>query len=333
MTQNLLTTRNEFKPFKYPWAYEAWETQNKMHWMKDEVSLADDVSQWNKTLTEQERHLLTQIFRFFTQADVDVGYGYIHKFMPLLAKTPEITMMLTSFAAMEMIHQDAYSALLTTVGMPDTEYSIFQDYKAMADKHDYLSALQVNLEAGNEVAYQERNKQLAKAIAAYSAFGEGLQLFASFAILMNFPRFGKMKGMGQIVTWSIRDESLHVESMIKLFHTFIKENPQLWTDELKKELYDICRSMVELEDKFIDLAFEQGNIEGLEAEDVKKYIRYIADRRLLQLKLKTNYKVKENPLPWLEEMLNSTELTNFFESTPTQYAKHTTVGKWEDMTW
>ena len=118
-------------------------------------------------------------------------------------------------------------------------------------------------------------------------FTEGLQLFSSFAILLNFPRFGKMKGMGQIVTYSIRDESLHVEAMTKLFKEFIQENIDIWTDDFKAELYQICREMVELEDKFLDLVFEFGDMQGLTKKDMYAYNRYIADRRLLQLGLKT----------------------------------------------
>ena len=162
------------------------------------------------------------------------------------------------------------------------------------------------------------------------AVTEGLQLFASFAILLNFPRFGKMKGMGQIVTWSVRDESLHCQSIIKLFHTFVRENPEIWTEELRHDIYVSCATIVSHEDSFIDLAFEQGAIEGLSAEEVKQYIRYIADRRLIELGLNQIFKVEKNPLPWLDEMLNAVEHANFFENRATEYSKASTVGTWED---
>jgi ribonucleotide reductase beta subunit family protein with ferritin-like domain len=147
-----------------------------------------------------------------------------------------------------------------------------------------------------------------------------------FAILQNFPRFGKMKGMGQIVTYSIRDESLHVEAMTKLFRELIKENLDIWTDEFKKELYQVCREMVKLEDKFLDLVFDMGNIEGLTKKEMYSYNRYIADRRLLQLGLKTNYGQKENPLPWLDETIG-VEHQNFFEGRATSYMKAGLRGK------
>jgi ribonucleoside-diphosphate reductase beta chain len=226
-----------------------------------------------------------------------------------------------SFANMESIHQHAYSLLLDTVGMPEIEYKAFAEYEEMSDKHEYISDIKTTL---------KDKKSIAKTLAVYSAFTEGLQLFSSFAILLNFPRFGKMKGMGQIVTYSIRDESLHVEAMTKLFREFIKENIEIWTDDFKKELYDICRQMVELEDKFLDLVFEMGDIQGLTKKDMYAYNRYIADRRLLQLGLKTNYDQRENPLGWIDEV-TGVEHQNFFEGRATTYMKAGLRGRQDNV--
>jgi ribonucleoside-diphosphate reductase beta chain len=280
-----------------------------MHWFPEDVPLHNDVKDWQE-LNDSEKNLLTQIFRLFTQSDVDVGSGYIDKYMRIFKK-PEARMMMASFANMESIHQHAYSLLLDTVGMPEVEYKAFAEYEAMADKHEYINKIKVTA---------KDKESIAKALAVYSGFTEGLQLFSSFAILLNFPRFGKMKGMGQIITYSIRDESLHVEAMTKLFREFIKENINLWTDDLKKQIYQACRDMVELEDQFLNLVFKQGNIEGLTQDDMNKYIRYIADRRLLQLGLKPNYKVSKNPLTWLDDVLG-VEHQNFFEGRATSYMK------------
>jgi ribonucleoside-diphosphate reductase beta chain len=220
-------------------------------------------------------------------------------------------MMMGSFANMESIHQHAYSLLLDTVGMPEIEYKAFSEYEEMADKHEYVHKIKTT---------KSDKKSIAKTLAVYSAFTEGLQLFSSFAILLNFPRFGKMKGMGQIVTYSIRDESMHVEAMTKLFREFIQENIEIWTDDFKAELYEICRQMVTLEDKFLDLVFDMGDLEGLTKKDMYAYNRYIADRRLLQLGLKTNYDQRENPLGWLDEVMG-VEHQNFFEGRATSYMK------------
>jgi len=306
---SLLDTRDYYKPFDHPWMFDYYSQQNQMHWFPEDVPLHNDVKDW-QTMTDEEKNLLTQIFRLFTQSDVDVSSGYVDRYMKLFKK-PEARMMMGAFNNMESIHQHAYSLLLDTVGMPEVEYKAFSEYEAMADKHEYINAVKVA---------KGDKKSIAKALAIYSAFTEGLQLFSSFIILLNFPRFGKMKGMGQIITYSIRDESMHVEAMTKLFREFMQENIDLWTDDFKKEIYQACREMVDLEDRFLDLVFEQGDITGLTKEEMKQYIRYIADRRLLQLGLKPNYGVKDNPLNWLDDVLG-VEHQNFFEGRATTYMK------------
>lgn len=316
---SLLNAESIFKPFAYPWAYDAWKIQQQIHWLPEEVPLADDVKDWKKNLTEAERHLLTQIFRFFTQADIEVNNCYMRHYSKVFKPT-EITMMLAAFSNMETIHIDAYSHLLDTIGMPEIEYQAFMKYKEMKDKYDYMQQFNT-----------DTKENIAKTLAVFGAFTEGLQLFASFAMLLNFQRFGKMKGMGQIVAWSVRDETLHTNSIIKLFHTFIQENPEVWTKELQQFLVESCNTIVEHEDAFIDLAFEfDGAVEGMTAHDVKRYIRFIADRRLNQLGLDTIYNIDRNPLPWLDEILSAPEHTNFFENRVTEYAKAATQGNWDD---
>src|SRR5450631_1944609 len=267
----LLTPSFAYKPFRYPWAYDFWKRQQQVHWMPEEVPLGEDCKDWAAKLNDKERNLLTQIFRFFTQSDVEVNNNYMERYATVFKPT-EVKMMLAAFSNMETIHIAAYALLLETIGMPDSEFTAFLDYQAMRDKHDYMQQFGV-----------ETNADIARTIAMFGGFTEGLQLFASFAMLMNFPRHNKMKGMGQIVTWSVRDETLHTHSIIRLFRTFIDENRYIWTDSFQRELYLACDTIIDHEDAFIDLAFEVGGIEGLTADQVKSYIRYIGDRRLTQL--------------------------------------------------
>ncbi len=316
----LLQERHVYKPFLYPWCYEAWLTQQRIHWLPEEVPMAEDVRDWKKTLTEAEKNLMTQIFRFFTQADVEVNNCYMKHYSQVFGPV-EVQMMLSAFSNIETVHIAAYSHLLDTLGMPETEYQAFMKYKEMKDKYDYMQNASMN-----------SRRDIAKTMALFGAFTEGLQLFASFAILMNFPRFNKMKGMGQIITWSVRDETLHCLSMIKLFNSFIDENRDIWDDELKEEITQSCRDVMKIEDAFIDLAFEAGEVEGLTPGEVKEYIRYIGNRRLQQLNLEPIYDgVEKNPLPWMDEMLNGAEHTNFFENRATEYAKASTQGTWEEV--
>lgn len=313
------TERAAYKPFEYPWAYEAWLMQQRIHWLPEEVPLADDVKDWHKKLNDAEKNLLTQIFRFFTQADVEVNNCYNRHYMHVFKPT-EVLMMLGAFANIETVHIAAYSHLLDTIGMPEVEYLAFLSYKEMKEKSDYMRSFR-----------SDSPQQVAETLAAFGAFTEGLQLFATFAILLNFPRFNKMKGMGQIVTWSVRDETLHANNVIKLFHTYVGENPSIDREALAKRLTDICEEIVSHEDRFIDLAFEMGDVEGLKASDVKQYVRYVADIRLAQLGLNPLFGSTKNPLPWLDEQLSAVEKAAFFEGRATEYTKASTKGSWDEV--
>ena len=321
LQSKLTDNRQAFKPFRYGWAYDAWLQHEQSHWLFSEVPLIEDVKDWKNKLDASQKHFLTNIFRFFTQGDIDVAGGYVNNYL-LYFPQPEVRMMLLGFAAREALHIAAYSHLIETLGLPESMYNQFMEYQQMRDKHDYIL----------NISKQDNNKEnIALNIAVFSAFTEGMQLFSSFIMLLNFPRHGVMRGMGQIITWSIVDETQHCDSMIKLFRTYVEENREIWNDELKGRIYTVAEKMVELEDKFIDLSFEMGPMENLTSDDVKIYIRYITDRRLISLGLKGIYKVKKNPLPWVESMINAPVHTNFFENRATDYAKGALSGTWEDI--
>jgi len=313
---SVVAASETYKPFKYPWAVEAAVDHEKLHWGEWEAKLQDDVVQWQTNkLTKEEKYHITSILRLFTQSDVAVGTNYIEHYLPSF-KNNEIRAMLGSFANREFVHQRSYALLNDTLGLPEEEFASFLDYEAMSEKIKFMQDINTKTKAG-----------LAKAVAR-SAINEGMSLFSAFVMLINYTRFGKMKGMGEIVQWSIRDETLHAEGMTKLFRTYCDENPKIVTDDYKKDIYQLVRDAVKLEDKVIDLAYEMGSLEGLEADEVKQYIRYIADRRLIQLGLKGNYKVKENPLPWLEPLIGTSSFDNFFETTVTEYNADGMEGDW-----
>jgi ribonucleoside-diphosphate reductase beta chain len=315
---SLLKFSETYKPFHYPWAVEITTRHEKVHWIEDELDLAEDVSDWKSgKVTESEKEYITNILRLFTQADVAVGQNYYDQLIPKF-KNNEVRNMLGSFANREAIHQRAYALLNETLGLPPEEYHAFLEYSEMSDKIDFMMDSNTSTHKGLALAM------------AKSVMNEGIALFASFVMLLNFQRFGKMKGMGKVVEWSIRDESIHVEGIAKLFRQFCTEYPKIVDDEFKAAIYEMARLSVKLEDKFVQMTYKMGAPEGLEASDVKTYIRYITDRRLLQLGLKPNFKVKENPLPWLEWVLNGADHTNFFENRVTEYEVAGLSGTWDD---
>ena len=318
----LTDTRDSFKPFSYEWAYELWLKHESVHWLHTVVPMQQDIRDW-KGAADDQKNFLTQILRLFTQGDIDVAGAYVTNYLPMFPQ-PEIRMMLLGFAAREAIHIAAYSHLMESLGFKDSVYTEFFEYQEMAAKHDFF----------NQITGTDHN-QIVQQMCAVSAFTEGMQLFSSFAMLLNFGRNNMFPGMTKIVTWSIIDESLHCEGMTKLFRQFIKENRDIWTDELKSQLYVIAEKMVELEDGFIRLAYGVMNGEEFKLpllkEDMHTYIRYIADRRLISLGLKGIFKQKKNPLPWIDEMLVLPSHSNFFEQEESSYSKGATTGTWDDV--
>ena len=322
----ILTKREVFKPFEYPLCFEYMTNQQKAHWLPTEVPMTDDIYDFNKKLTDPEKNLIIQILRFFTTGDAEVMNNYNTSLIKNFPK-PEIAMMLTAFANMEVIHSWSYSQLNDTLGLPDSEYEAFKNYAAMRDKFDMMHLN--SLDDGTRINIAPTPRQLAKNLAVFGGFIEGVSLFASFAVLMNFPRRGLMKGVGQIVTFSIRDEQSHADGVSYLFRELAKEYKLLRNPDFKKEIYDACEEIVRLEDNFIDTCFEMGAVDGLTPEDLKTYIRYIADYRLKNLGLKAIFGIKENPLEWMDLMMSGKEHANFFEARATEYSKGDT--DWGDF--
>lgn len=318
---SVIKSRASWKPFEQAWAFDAMVEQAEMFWVPTKVSMSQDIEDWNSKLKPHERNLLTHIFRFFVQADVDIRDGYIDLFLPLF-KAPEVRAMLTSYAFMESIHVWAYAYLIDTLGMPEVTYSAFMDYAVMRDKHDYMKRFNT-----------DDPQAVAESLFAYSGLGEGLQLFSSFAILLNFARDinRTMTGMGQMISWSIKDESKHVERMTYLSHQYRKENAHhIDPKRLAAQVRAIAYDMVNIEDRFIDLAFEMGPLNGLTSADTRRFIRFLADRRLQQMGFDPIFGVKDNNLPWFSEVTSSQEHASFFETRSVSYLEGALTGTWSN---
>lgn len=313
-----------YKPFRYPWAYDYWKRQQHVHWLASDVPLGEDCKDWVQ-LTDQERDLLTQVFRFFTQADIDVADNYMDRLGQAFRPT-EIRMMLSAFSAMETIHVDAYSSLIETIGMDESEYSAFMGYAAMRGKHDFSA----RFSAANP-------RELLLTLAVFGGFIEGVQLFASFAILASFPKRGLMRGMGQIVSYSVRDESLHCDGVCRLFRQLRSEMAFTEVEDryLEKWVRRYGEEAVRLEHEFIDSAFRLApkGLDNLKASEVKRYVDWVAAGRYDQLGVRRpkrllDVDLSSHPLPWLPEVLEAMEHANFFEVKATEYGRGNVSG-WE----
>lgn len=306
-----------YKPFSFQWAMERAVDHEKSHWHEGEAKLHDDVVQWNTgVITKEEKSHITSILRLFTQSDVEVGRNYLQVFIPYF-KNNEIRAMLTSFANREFVHQRAYALLNDTLGLPETDYFSFLEIPSLADKVSFMQS--------GEVRSQ---KDISLAL-AQTICNEGMSLFSAFIMLLSYQREGKMKGTCEIVEWSIRDETAHVEGMLQLFKQHLEEHPRIVNDEFKKSIYTMFREAVSLEDNVVDVAYSNGGSSNLTSDEVKQYIRYLADRRLLQLGLKPNFGVKDNPLPWVDWIVSGDSFKNFFEGVVTDYSNAGLIGEWE----
>lgn len=305
-----------YKPFQYPQFMDYANMHENIHWVEEEVELGDDVMQWNSgVLSSVEKNFVLQIMRLFTQTDVQVGQNYCDLFIPPF-KNNEVRCMLLAFAAREGIHQRAYALFTDTIGMPEHLYSEFLEYEHMAEK--------ISMMQNNDVStIQGLGRALAQTVC-----NEGMSLFSSFVMLLNFQRFGKMKGLCTITEWSLRDETQHVLGMSELFKTYCRENPTVLTDSFKASVYSMYRNAVALEDAFIDGAFAMGGVEGITAEETKQYIRFIANRRLNQLGFKDNWEGALNPFPWLDWIVSEGQ-SNFFETTVSEYSVSGLTGEWD----
>src|SRR5574337_984162 len=240
---SLTKPRLTYSPFEYQQAYEYWEKQQQAHWLPNEISMASDIADWKQNLTTNEQKVLGNVLRSsFVNMEIFIGDYWSNKVANWF-KHPEIQMMSNTFSSMESIHAVSYALLNQTLGLDDFE--VFLQEPTAKAKIDRM------------IGTKSKSKEdIARSLAVFSAFNEGVSLFSSFAVLMNFPKFNKMKGLGQIIAFSIRDESLHSEAGCWLFNKFVEENPEIWNDELKKDIYDAARLTVKLEDDFIDKVFE-----------------------------------------------------------------------------
>ena len=309
---NLLTPRATLMPYEYPQAYEYWLKQQQAHWLHLEWSIGADVDDFKFKLTESERQLVGQILKGFATQEIFIN-EYWSQGPGNWFKKPEIQMMASTFASFETIHAISYAYLNTELGLIDFE----------AFLHDPSTKAKIDRLISTK---GKTKKDIARSIAVFSAFNEGVSLFSSFAILLNFKRFNKLKVVGTIIELSIRDEGLHASAGAWLFRTFIQENPEIWTDEFKKEIYDAARLTIQLEDDFIDKAFSLGEVEGINAYDLKQYIRFRCNTMLNDIGLKKNWKnidmeAAKRISSWMDILGAGEQFTDFFSQRPSSYSK------------
>lgn len=308
---SLLIKREVYKPFEYPQAYVYMQLQQNNFWLPKEVPMTQDKADFERSLTSSERLIIGQILKSFTQTEVHINEYWsqnVSKWFPKI----EVQMMCSTFSAFEAIHLEGYDYLNAELGLEDYE-AFLQDEVTMS-KLERLKNLNI-----------ESKQDIARSLAIFSGFTEGTALYSSFAILANMSRYGLLKGVKNIIEWSQKDEEVHSIAGCWLFRTFVEENPEIWTDNLKREIYEAARLTVDLEDKFIDVAFSLGEMRGLDSKDLKMFIRDRANKKLLELGLKTNWKNVDKEslmrMNWFYNISDAIINSDFFSSVSTEYSR------------
>ena len=315
---SILQERVVYKPFEYPEAHDFWLKQQQAHWIHTEVPMANDVTDWKANLKDHEKNVVGGILKGFAQTETvvnDYWTGLVTKWF----RKPEIIMMATTFGAFETIHAEAYSLLNEQLGLDN--FAEFLEDEATAAKIESL----MNVRDGHngEIDYHE----VARSLAIFSAFTEGVNLFSSFAVLLSFKMRNKLKGVGQIVEWSVRDESLHSNAGCWLFRQLMTEHPELKTDKLIQEIREAATAALDLEFNFIDKIFEMGDLENLTKDELKNFIKHRVNTKMGDLGLKPLIPSSEidkgalNTMLWFDSVIAGKQHTDFFAGRVTNYSK------------
>lgn len=321
----LFTDRIGYKPREYTSAFTFWEKQLSVFWVPREVQLADnDVKDFNVHFSESEKNLIAKILKGFTHTETVVN-EYWSKYVTSWFPKHEIKMMGISFAAFETIHAESYSNLNEELGLDDFEE--FLEDEATAAKIE-------NIQKIDELAYLtikdpetytlEDIRNIARSLAIFSAFTEGVNLFSSFAIILNFTRRGLLRAVGQLIKFSIRDESLHSTGGCWLYNQIISEVPEVLNEQFKNDILEAARLTVKLEEDFIEKAFDVGEIEGISKEQMKSYIRFRCNIKLNDIGFEGIFDYNQqhvNDMDWFTSVSAGVEYTDFFANRVTEYAK------------
>jgi len=315
----IIEPRNFYKPFEYQTAFDFYKDQHRAHWLADEVPLASDLNDWKLKLNDSEKNLIGNILKSFAQTEVHVNDYWSTKVSIWFPK-PEIQAMARVFADFESIHAEAYARLNEELGL--------DDFRAFLEDETSKAKIERLIETPGTTLEEQ-----ALSLAIFSAFTEGVNLFSSFAVLMSFQLRNLMKGTGQIVEWSVRDESLHSKAGCWLFRTLLEERPDLNTDDLRDKIVEACELSVKLEFDFIDKAFEMGDIEGLTKEQLKNFIKARANEKMIELGYKPIYNdIDPNLLKqieWFGHLTSGKTHQDFFAGRVTSYSKST--ADWDDL--
>ncbi|RQG91030.1 ribonucleotide-diphosphate reductase subunit beta [Natrarchaeobius chitinivorans] len=310
---------NKILPIDYDWAREYYEAGVNNNWVPEEIPMQDDVSQWNgDALSEAERQLVEWNLGFFSTAESLTANNVVLAVYDHVT-APECRQYLLRQAYEEAIHTDTFIYCCDSLGFePEYMYGMYDRVPSIAEKDEFVVELTRVIDVdGFTIETDEDLRNFLRDLVGFYVIMEGIFFYAGFAMMLGLKRQNKMVGIGQQFEYIMRDESLHVGFGVDLIEQIRTEHPGVWTDEFGEEVTALITEAVSLEKIY---AYEAcpDEILGMSAEQFAEYVEYVADRRLGQLELPTQYGT-DNPFPWMSEQVDLNKEKNFFETQVTEY--------------
>ena len=312
---------NQLVPFKYEWAWQKYLDGCANHWMPQEISMQADIALWKSEngLTDDERRIVKRSLGFFSTADSLVANNIVLGIYRLITN-PECRQYLLRQAFEEAIHSHAYQYCVESLGLDEGEiFNMYHEVPSVAAKAEWALRNTALLEDPTFTTETPDNAQaFLKNLICYYGVMEGLFFYCGFTQILSMGRRNKMTGVAEQFQYIMRDESMHTNFGMDMINMIIQENPHLWTAEFQQEVIGAIKEAVELEIAYAHDSMPKG-ILGMNAVQMTHYLHTIANRRLQQLGLPTQYNPPENPFPWMAEMLDIRKEKNFFETRVTDY--------------
>jgi len=310
-------------PLKYQWAYDLYKKMKANHWEPEDIQMQKDCEHWRDTtghISEVERWIIKMGIGYFSAAEGIVGDNILHVIREAVT-APELKLVLGRHAHEENIHADSLVYMISSLGInPHECEAMFEDVATIKDKTDFVVSNSRALRRDSDLTVTANKQALAKNIFLFGQCMEGTQFYGLFGMVLALYRQNKFPGIGQMFSYTLRDESNHIELLRQLFQDLVDENPDVWTEEYREDLRNTMREAVRLEKQFIHDCLPVSAV-GLTVEEFTNYIDYIGDRRLEGVGLEPLNPPITNPLPWLSEMMEIKKETNFFEGRVTEYRR------------
>ena len=318
-------------PIKYNWAYDLYKTMKANHWEPEDIPMQRDVEQWRSTeITDVERWIIKMGIGYFSAAEGIVGDNIQHVVREVVT-APELKLVLGRHAHEENIHADSLVYMISSLGLnPHECEAMFEDIPTISEKNAFVVNNSRAMRRDMDLTELSNKQDLAKNIFLFGQVMEGTQFYGLFGMILSLYRQNKFPGIGQMFSYTLRDESNHIEVFRNLLMDLIEENPDIWTEEFREDLRATMAEGIRLEKKFIRDCLPVAAV-GLNAEEFELYIDYISDRRLESCGLAPlNAETVKNPFPWLAEMMDIKKEQNFFEGTVTEYQKSSSLAEVDD---